>query len=69
MLEKKTILRSVEHMKEANTIHVCWLNQITEDGNVIHQEPHRKAYCQEQLQEFLAEVEGAEEHATLAGWK
>lgn len=68
MFEEKTILANVELLIAQNCIQVKWLNQILKDGVVISEVPHRKAYCQDQKAEFLAEVVDAQKYVDAIGW-
>jgi len=67
-LTEQTILKSVEVLPEQSAVNVMWENQILRDGEVISAAPHRKAYGQEQKDEFLTEVEGASAYVTILGW-
>jgi hypothetical protein len=47
---------------------VQWANQVLRDNEVISETYHRKAYTKEQQAEFEAEVAGALNYVTAAGW-
>ncbi len=67
-LTESKVLSQVTVLPEANAVQVRWDNLIERDGEVISRVPHRKAYSQDQKQEFLAEVEGAENYLGALGW-
>lgn len=67
-LTEQRILNQVTVLPNANAIQVQWADQILRDGEVIQQQYHRKAYGPGQRDEFLAEVEGAENYANLIDW-
>ena len=52
----------------ANTINVQWANQINKENVVIAETFERKAYAQDQKDEFLAEVENASAYIDAIGW-
>lgn len=67
-LEEQTVLKSVEVMLEAQTINVCWENIILKDGEVIAQSNHRRAYNKNEKEQFLTDVEGAQNYVSVVGW-
>ena len=67
-LIEQRILNQVTTLPNQSAIQVQWVNQILRDEEVISQTYERKAYMQEQKNEFLAEVEGAEGYFAIMGW-
>ena len=67
-LTEQRILNQVTTLPNQSAIQVQWANQILRDEEVISQTYERKAYMQEQKDEFLAEVEGAEGYVAIMGW-
>lgn len=67
-LIEQRILNQVTTLPNQSAIQVQWANQILRDDEVISQTYERKAYMQEQKEEFLAEVEGAEGYVAIMGW-
>lgn len=68
-LTESTILASVNINHTAPSIEVRWDNIIKRGEEVISRIPHRKAYSQEQLQDFLSEVDGGENYVGLIQWQ
>jgi len=68
-LTEKRVLKSVEILPTQSAINVQWTDQILRDGEVISEQPHRKAYAQEQAGEFAEEVEGAADYMAALGWQ
>ena len=67
-LTKEKVLVSVKIGVESSTISVKWVNRIIEDGSVLSEIPHRCCYSIERKEQFLTEVEGAEQYIIAAGW-
>ena len=67
-LTEQRILNQVTTLPNQSAIQVQWANQILRDEEVISQTYERKAYCADQKDEFLAEVEGAEGYVAIMGW-
>lgn len=68
MLTERKILNQVTVLPQQGGANVQWLNQVLRDGEVISSIPHRKSYGPTQRDEFLAEVEGAENYLAALGW-
>ena len=67
-LTESKVLAQVTILPESNSVNVRWDNLIMRDEEVISRQPHRKAYTFDQKDEFLAEVEGAENYIAALGW-
>jgi hypothetical protein len=67
-LSENRILKSVDIQLTTKTANVLWSDQILRDGEVITEANHRKAYTEDQKDEFLAEVDGAENYLSALGW-
>jgi hypothetical protein len=67
-LTEARILKSVEVQVTTKTANVLWADQILRDDVVISETNHRKAYTENQKDEFMTEVEGAESYLTALDW-
>lgn len=67
-LSEQHVLKSVEILPTQNSINVLWVDQIVRDGDVISERNHRKAYTQDQREDFLTEVDGGAAYVAAAGW-
>lgn len=67
-LTEQRVLKSVNILPSQGAANVQWADQILKNGEVISESYHRKAYTQDQKEEFLAEVEGAESYISALGW-
>jgi len=68
MLTEERVLAAINNNLAANTIEVKWLNVIKRDGIAIQSIPHRRAYMQEEAQEFLNEVPNGLAYTLIMGW-
>lgn len=66
--ETKTVSQ-VAILPNHSAINVQWVNRVEKDGVVISESFERKAYAEDQKDDFLKEVEGAKAYAKAAGWK
>ena len=67
-LTEQRALSQVTVLPELNSVNVQWLDQILRDGEVIASTPFRKAYGAEQKEDFLAEVDQADQYVAILGW-
>lgn len=67
-LTEQKVLKQVTVLAQQSAANVQWANQILRDGEVISETFERKAYTQEQKDEFLVEVEGADAYVSALGW-
>lgn len=66
--EEKRVLKQITLLPDQNCVQVQWADQVLRDGDVIAETLHRKAYGQEQQEQFAAEVEGAAHCISALGW-
>lgn len=67
-LIERTVLAQVTVLPQQSNVNVQWLNQILRADEVIASTPHRKTYNANMKNEFLAEVDGAENYLAVLGW-
>ena len=67
-LTESKVQASITLNQTANAVEVRWDNIIKRDDEIISRVPHRKAYSQDQKEELLAEVEGAQIIVQSMGW-
>ena len=67
-LTEQRVLKQVTVLAQQSAVNVQWANQILRDDEVISEQFERKAYSADQKDEFLAEVEGAENYLSALGW-
>ena len=67
-LTEERVLGSVQILPQQLAVNVEWHDLIKRDGEVISKTNHNKAYTSDQKDEFLAEVEGAENYIGALGW-
>ena len=60
MLEKKRVAKKIEIDLENGTTAIEWRDQILEDGNVVYEVPHRRAFSKKEKADLEAEL--PEEH-------
>lgn len=68
-LTEQRVLKQVSILPAQSAVNVQWADQILRDGEVVSESFHRKAYTAEQKEEFLAEVEGADNYIGGLGWQ
>ena len=68
-LTEQKVLKQVTVLAQQSAANVQWANQILRDGEVITETYERKAYTQDQKDDFLAEVEGAAGYIAVLGWE
>lgn len=69
MLEKIKTLKSIETNIVSNSINVCWIMQIVEDGQTLSENEYRTAYDKFQKDKFIKEVENADLYIHLIDWE
>lgn len=57
-LIKQRILKSVEALPQQQSVNVRWADQVLENGVVISEQFHRRAYSQAEYAAFVADVPG-----------
>ena len=67
-LTEQTVLKQVTVLAQQSAVNVQWSNQILRDGEIISEQFKRKAYTVDQKDEFLSEVDGAENYIAALGW-
>jgi hypothetical protein len=68
IIENK-VLSQVMALPEQSAFNVQWTNQIIKDDAVIAETFERKAYTEDQKDDFMADVAGAEFYAQAIGWE
>lgn len=68
LLTEERVLGSVQILPQQSAVNVEWHDLIKRDGEIISKSNHNKAYMQDQKDDFLAEVEGAEGYIGILGW-
>jgi hypothetical protein len=68
-LIEQRVLKQISVLPLLKTIDVQWEDQIIKDGVAISKQYHRKAYSENQRDEFLAEVENAVSYVSAVGWQ
>lgn len=67
-LIEQTIVNQVTIIPKTKTAQVQWSDQIVKDDEVIAENYRRKAYSENQKEEFLYEVDNAEFYVKALGW-
>lgn len=67
-LTEKRVLKSVEILHDRGLAQVAWADQILRDDEVISEVMHRKTYSVEDVDAFMAEVDGAANYLAALGW-
>ncbi len=65
---EQRVLKQVAVLPGQSSVNVQWADQVLKDGEILTETFHRKAYTAEQIEEFLAEVGGAELYVAALGW-
>ena len=68
MLTEQRIVKQITTLPSQGAINVQWSNQILRDGTLVSETYERKAYTEDQVAEFSAEVTGASNYITAMGW-
>lgn len=69
-LTKRRVLRQFTVNLQANTLEIQWTTQVLEDGAMLAETFHRKAYAEEQSLELDADLsaEAAIKMRSVMGW-
>jgi hypothetical protein len=68
-LTEQRIIKSIQILPEQSAANVQWADQILRDGELVTETYHRKAYTEDQKDEFLVEVDGASNYIPVLGWQ
>ena len=65
---EQKVLTSINYKPEFNTVEVSWANKVFRDAILIANTIERKAYNQDQKDQFISEVEGGNAFSESYGW-
>lgn len=68
-LTEQRVLKQVTILAQQSAANVQWADQILRDGELVTETYYRAAYTEEQKEQFLEQVEGAENYLAALGWK